>query len=257
MQAQTSKKGGKNQKYKGKGKANWSKDSKHKTEDTAESSKGGGSVNGQHKKKFDKSKIKCYSCGKFGHFADECWFNKDQQDANVAEDSEDANVVLMMATTCDDNAQSEEWYLDSGCSNHMTAHREWLTNFDASRKSFIKVADGRKLAAEGIGNIVIKSKRGTKVIISEVFYVPKMSCNLLSLGQLVEKVFSVNMEDNALKLFDKMKNLVILCPSAKNRTYKCKISSDDMMCMSATVKEDAEVLWHKRYVWQVDQSFVE
>jgi hypothetical protein len=164
----------------------------------------------------------------------------------AAEDG-DANVVLMMATTCDENAQNEDWYLDSGCSNHMTSHREWLTSFDASKKSSIKLADGRKLAAEGIDNIVIKSKKGGKVIISEVFYVPDMSCNLLSLGQLVEKGFSVNMEDSALKLFDKMKNLVLMCNLSKNRTYKCKISSVDMMCMSTTITDDIEALWHKRY----------
>jgi transposase InsO family protein len=129
----------------------------------------------------------------------------------------------------------------------MTAHREWLTNFDASKKSSIRLADGRKLAAEGTGNIVIKSKKGGKVIISDVFYVPDMSCNLLSIGQLVEKGFSVTMENSALKLFDKMKNLILMCNLSKNRTYKCKISSVDMMCMSTTMNEDTEALWHKRY----------
>ncbi|MCI94280.1 retrovirus-related pol polyprotein from transposon TNT 1-94, partial [Trifolium medium] len=38
----------------------------------------------------------------------------------------------------------------------MTAHREWLTNFDASKKTSIKLADSRKLAAQGTGNIVIR-----------------------------------------------------------------------------------------------------
>ncbi|KAK2405219.1 hypothetical protein QL285_054482 [Trifolium repens] len=246
MQAQSGGKDGKNHKNKGKGRSNWSKDSKIKTEDKTESSTGGGSIKSQGKKKFDKSKIKCYNCDKFGHFANECRL-KDQQGANMATEDGDANAVLMMATTCDENAQNEDWYLDSGCSNHMTAHREWLTNFDASKKSSIRLADGRKLAAEGTGNIVIKSKKGGKVIISDVFYVPDMSCNLLSIGQLVEKGFSVTMENSALKLFDKMKNLILMCNLSKNRTYKCKISSVDMMCMSTTMNEDTEALWHKRY----------
>ncbi|PNX79017.1 putative copia-type protein, partial [Trifolium pratense] len=98
----------------------------------------------------------------------------------------------------------------------MTPHREWLTCFDASKKSSIRLADGRKLVAEGI-------------------------------GQLVQKGFLVNMEDNALKLFDKMKNLILMCNLSKNRTYRCKISSVDMMCISTTVIDEVEELWHKRY----------
>jgi hypothetical protein len=34
---------------------------------------------------------------------------------------------------------------------------------------------------------------------------------------------------------------------SKNRTYKCNISSDKMMCMTTTVSEDAEEVWNKRY----------
>ncbi|CAJ2628037.1 unnamed protein product [Trifolium pratense] len=249
LQAQTNKKeeNGKNYKKKGKDKPKWLKDQSSKTDDKAESSKGGGFAKGKNKRNnFDKSKVKCYNCEKLGHFADECWYKKDQQEANVAEES-DVKSVLMMATIGDECEKNEEWFLDSGCSNHMTPHREWLTNFDASKRSSIKLADGRKLAAEGIGNIVIKSKKGGKVIISEVLYVPGMNCNLLSLGQLVQRGFSVSMEDNALKLFDKMKNLILMCSLSNNRTYKCRISSVDMMCMSTTVIDEIEALWHKRY----------
>ena len=111
----------------------------------------------QNKKKgFDKSKVQCYNCDKFGHFADECWFKKDQntEEANIAHEG-DPNAILLMVATCEDRMKGEEWYLDSGYSNYMTTHREWLTNFDASKKTSIKLADNRKLASEGSGNIVM------------------------------------------------------------------------------------------------------
>jgi hypothetical protein len=114
-----------------------------------------------------------------------------------------------MAVACEDKMKGEEWYLDSGCSNHITTHREWLTNFDASKKTIIKLADNKKLASECSGNIVMKSNFGGKVIIEDVFYVPDMKCNMMSIGQLVEKGFSVTMDGESLKLFDAKKNLVL------------------------------------------------
>jgi len=94
-----------------------------------------------------------------------------------------------MDATCEDTMKGEEWYLDSGCSNHMTAHREWLTNFDASKKTSIKLADNRKLASEGSDNIVMKSNFGGKVIIKEyVFYVQNMKCNLMSIIRIAVKI---------------------------------------------------------------------
>ena len=129
----------------------------------------------------------------------------------------------------------------------MTSHREWLTNFDASKKTNIILADSRKLASKGSGNIVIKRNIGGKIIIKYVFYVPDMKCNLMIIGQLVEKGFSTTMNGDTLKLFDAKKNLVLKYTLSKNRTYISNISSDKMTCMSATISEYTETLWHFRY----------
>jgi len=148
----------------------------------------------------------------------------------------------MMATTCEGKIKGEKRYLGSECSNHMSAHRQWLTNFDSSKKTSIKLADSRKLASEESGNIVIKSNNGGKIIIEDVLYVPYIKCNLMSIDQLVEKGFLVTMDGDSLKLFNARKNLVLKFTLVKNRTYRCNISSDKMMCMSATVNEDVEAL---------------
>jgi hypothetical protein len=97
---------------------------------------------------------------------------------------------------------------------------------------------------------VTKRNFGGKVIIENVFNIPDMKCNLMSIGQLVEKGFSVTMDGKSLKLLDAKKNLVLNSALSKNRTYRCNISSissNKMMCMSATISEDAEALCHLRY----------
>jgi hypothetical protein len=68
----------------------------------------------------------------------------------------------------------------------MTAHREWLTSFDPSKKSGIKLANSSTLAAEDTGNVVVRRKNGGKVVFADVLYVPEMDCNLMSIGQLSE-----------------------------------------------------------------------
>jgi hypothetical protein len=77
LQSQTFQKYGnnKNSKKNGKGKGNWSNNGKAKIDDIVEySKKGRGSDNNHSKKKdFDKNKVQCYNCEKFGHFANECF----------------------------------------------------------------------------------------------------------------------------------------------------------------------------------------
>lgn len=129
LQVQTFKKEGNQNDFRKKGKsiADWSNNGRKKYVDKVESSRRGGFGRGQNKKrKFDKSKVQCFNCEKHGHFADEFWFKKDQKidkEANLAHE-EDASTVLLMATTSDEKNKNEEWFLDSGYSNHMTSYRE-------------------------------------------------------------------------------------------------------------------------------------
>ena len=116
--------------------------------------KGGGSnsQNSSNRKKFDKRSIQCFNCQKFGHFADECYSKPNNKrepkgdDAKLAqEEDDDTEQVLLMVTTQIEGASDNCWYLDTGCSTHMTGRREWFLNLDQSVKSQVKFADDRIL----------------------------------------------------------------------------------------------------------------
>ena len=82
------------------------------------------------------------------------------------------------------------WYLDSGCSNHMTGEPDIFINFDQSFNSQVKLGDGNMQKVVGKGTIVVHTKGGNKKLIFYVLYVPNLTQNLLSVGQLTQKGFS-------------------------------------------------------------------
>ena len=153
----------------------------------------------------------------------------------------------MVTTTSNESCNSESWFLDTGCSNHMTRNKEWLREVDPGRNRKVKVPDHRTLIAEGMGNIAIERKNGKMAIVEEVLYVSGMQCNLLSVGQFIQKGYSVIMKDNTLKLFDKHQRLVLKTPLAKNRTFRTNMKAVEMNCLSAIVKGEDSWLWHYRF----------
>ncbi|XP_006595294.1 uncharacterized protein [Glycine max] len=89
--------------------------------------------------------------------------SKGRQDpeANLAKGEDDDvedNTLLLMMTTNTEVGNDDTWYLDSGCSNHMTGHKEWLVSFDMKKKSKVKFVDNRVIEVEGTSDVLIQRK---------------------------------------------------------------------------------------------------
>ena len=67
-----------------------------------------------------------------------------------------------------------------------------------SQKEFMEVSlgDSSKPPVEGKGKIKIYQKDGKPEYIFDVYYIPNMNNNILSIGQLLEKEYKVQMENN-------------------------------------------------------------
>ncbi|XP_050877295.1 uncharacterized protein LOC127081048 [Lathyrus oleraceus] len=203
------------QQFKGKigktqGKKSWSNPHKNKVDDRASKSSKRGEGNFYQKDKKEKKGVQCYNSEKWGHLAKHYWYRKDKRSTkgkdegvNLArQDLDDFNDMMVMVIVTDDHVKCKICFLDSGCSNHLTGRKVWLVDFKESKKSKVKLDDNNLLQAEGTDNIVIQRSNEVKTLTKDVFYVPRIKCNLLSVRQLVEKGFSVVMKGEALELFD-------------------------------------------------------
>ncbi|MCR2847992.1 hypothetical protein, partial [Heyndrickxia coagulans] len=84
---------------------------------------------------------------------------------------------------CFNTAHNEVWIVDSGASDHMTGTKHLFTSYrPPSRQMTVKTADGSISQVEGIGSIPVTSA----ITLHNVLYVPRLSCNLLSISKLVK-----------------------------------------------------------------------
>ena len=58
--------------------------------------------------------------------------------------------MLLIVTIRDEERFHDQWYLDSGCSSHMTGRKGWFVNIKPLMKNMVKFANDNTLAAEGL-----------------------------------------------------------------------------------------------------------
>ena len=71
-----------------------------------------------------------------------------------------------------------KWYMDSGCSRHMTGNRSCFRNLKPKDGGIVKIDDDIKSKIIGIGNV---DKNNSNLII-DVILVEELTHNLLSIS---------------------------------------------------------------------------
>ena len=87
------------------------------------------------------------------------------------------------------------WFLDSGCSDHMTGNISMFSMLDENVNSQVTLGTNSKVSAMGKGSVSFLTNKGETKSISNVYYVPGMKCNHLSIGKLIQKGYNVFIED--------------------------------------------------------------
>jgi len=128
----------------------------------------------------------------------------------------------------------------------MTGKISWFAELDHLVNRKIRFADNSMVSAAGIGKVLIHRKDGKKASITDVLYVPNMKSNLISIGQLLHKGYTMKMEAQAMIAYDCKNRLILKAPLSKQRTFKININViEDRYLLSETKGENW--LWHQRY----------
>ena len=152
------------------------------------------------RQRVDKAAVECYYCHEFGHFQYECPKKPQDNIANYVETNEEA-VLLMAQLSSEGKSNTQDmWFIDSGCSNHMTGRKDWFSSIDESFSDEVKLGNNYALKVCGKGMVKLLIN-GVVHFLNDVFYVPELKNNLFSVGQLLERGLTVEMKQNKCRVF--------------------------------------------------------
>ena len=126
-------------------------------------------------------------------------------------------------------SKKQLWYLDSGCSIHMTGVASQLINLKLKFAGFVTYGDNNCGRILGVGDI----GGDDDVIIKDVLLIDVLKHNLLSISQLGDKGYKITFEPELCLIADSKTSETILVGKWVNNVYMLNISyiTSSMNCL--------------------------
>ncbi|KAK3041270.1 hypothetical protein RJ639_001372 [Escallonia herrerae] len=221
------------------------------------STRGGGGSKGQRRgKKFEG---RCFNCKKKGHMAKECRLKKkgvesnattfkveEEWDAKAFFAAEDEDLAFTAIASNRINYE-KDWIVDSGCSNHMTGDVEKLQNLSDYKGSRVVVtANNSKLPIAHVGSAIVSPQSNDdEVPLQNVYHVPGMKKNLLSVAQLTSSGHFVLFGPQDVKVYHDL--VIIEEPVMKGqRLESVYVLSAETAYVDKARRNETVDLWHMR-----------
>lgn len=202
----------------------------------------------------------CYHCGKPGHFRRDCKFL--QQDKKKEEDSrsdkkksarkakqavETENPICFMVGS---NRCSGAWYVDSGCSSHMSNEKEFFRELNEDVKIDVVLADGSVTSSAGIGEGVVKCIDSDgcvrDITFKEVLYMPNLDSSLLSVRKLTQKGLKVEFGASKCTVLN-TDGKVLAEAVLSGNLYELSVAQDARLSKEVRHSESCQHTWHRRF----------
>lgn len=218
------------------------------------------------KKKSEKKKVfRCFGCHEEGHKLSECPKNKNQKKntthkqqsrANLA----DGNAVVFVTMSESDgypDHQPVQWFVDSGCSDHLVKDKDLFEELKPLKKPVeIAVAkNGQSIVAHHSGTVRLQSVVNGKCIpcvVTNVLYVPSLRFNLFSVLNVEKRGMRVVFDNGRVNIYNGSE--IVATGARRGKLYDeldlYKIEDDNCdsgaMLTCGRITKGLE-LWHRRF----------
>jgi hypothetical protein len=156
----------------------------------------------------------------------------------------EANVFA--ATDIPEDRDMKRWVLDTGATNHMTGFRDAFSDLDTGVVGMVRFGAGFVVLIEGRGTILFSCKNGEHRTLGNIYFIPRLTTNIISVGQLDEVGFKVLIEEGMMRVFNEERRLLAKVHRGPSRLYVLEVTIARAVCWAAHAKEDAW-LWHARF----------
>lgn len=127
----------------------------------------------------------------------------------------------------------------------MSGDRSYFGTLDETITGKVKFGDDSRIDIRGKGSVCFAFTNGVKKVMTNVYYIPGLKSNIISLGQATEAGCEVRLKEEHLYMYDRDGKLLIKTSRGRNRLYKVALEAEGTSCLQVMVTNDSSI-WHAR-----------
>ena len=130
--------------------------------------------------------MECYKCQKFGHIARDCRLENPPEESSKPQNERTwkKKKIDNCALTVKAQKRKDVWYVDSGCSTHITGDKRKFVSLKDNKDGTISFGNDGSSNVIGSRTVTLGRK---DVIAKNVLLVENMNHNLLSVGKICDQ----------------------------------------------------------------------
>jgi hypothetical protein len=191
-----------------------------------------------HHSSHNSKNVKCWNCGKSGHYKNQCRLPRKNQEvkdeANVASTSGGGDTLI-----CSLESKEESWVLESVASFHATSQKEFFKNYVSGNLGKVYLGNEQSCEIVGKGDVKIKLN-GSVWELKNVRHIPNLTKNLISVGQFASDGYTTVFHGDNWKI---SKGAMTVARGKKSGTLY--MTAEACHLIAAAINESPN-LWHQR-----------